>query len=287
MSEFGYMRKNIPLISISIPTYNSEATIDLCLGSIFHQYDAEINSNIEVIVVDNCSSDRTEEICKGYNCRFLRTRCSKAEAREIGFLNSTGKYVLILDSDMCIERGLLKELIGYAEDYNFDAIIINEEFLGKSFFHTARTIENKCYVNASEIQSPRFYKRQVLEKVDWKRIDEGWDEMEIFLEAQKSSSALQIHTSNKKIWLIGNPLDIKKKLHHGRYFKMYKKKYDSQAVRRQFSFSYRAKLLTKSLKISLPYGSAVLVLKFLDFLFFYIGRFHPISENKRKTANLD
>lgn len=272
MSKFGRTGKNVPLISITIPTFNSESTINLCLDSIFHQYDAEINSNIEVIVVDNCSSDRTEEICKGYNCRFLRTRSSKAEAREIGFLNSTGKYVLILDSDMCLERGILKELIGYAEDCNFDAITINEEFLGESFIHIARTIEKKCYVNASEIQSPRFYKRQVLEKVDWKRIDDGWDEMEIFLEAQKSSPTLRTHTTNKKIWLIANPLDIKKKLHHGKYFKMYKEKYDNQVVRRQFSFSYRAKLLTKSLKISLPYGSAALGLKFLDFLFFYIGR---------------
>jgi glycosyltransferase involved in cell wall biosynthesis len=272
MSEFGHMRNNVPLISITIPTYNSEATINLCLGSIFHQYDVEISSHIEVIVVDNCSSDKTEEICKGYNCRFLRTRCSKAEAREIGFLKSTGKYVLILDSDMCIERGILKELIGYAEDCNFDAIIINEEFLGESFFHIARTIEKKCYIDASEIQSPRFYKRQVIEKIDWKRIDDGWDEMEIFLEAQKSSPLLRIYTSKKKIWLIGDALDIRKKLHHGKYFKMYKEKYDSQVVRRQFSFSYRAKLLTKSLKISLPYGLAVLVLKFLDFLFFNIGR---------------
>jgi glycosyltransferase involved in cell wall biosynthesis len=283
MSEFRYMRKNTPLISITIPTYNSEATIDLCLRSIFHQYEAEINSNVEVIVVDNCSSDRTEEICKGYSCRFLRTRCSKAEAREIGFLKSTGKYVLILDSDMCVERGILNELIGYAEDSNFDAIIINEEFLGESFLHIARTIEKRCYTNASEIQSPRFYKRQVIEKVDWKRIDDGWDEMEIFLEAQKSSPALQIHKSDKKIWLIGNPLDIKKKLHHGKYFKMYKKKYDSQVVRRQFSFTYRVKLLTKSVKISLPYGSAVLVLKFLDFLFFYIGRISSYLENERKN----
>jgi glycosyltransferase involved in cell wall biosynthesis len=280
MSEFGYMRKNVPLISITIPTYNSEATINLCLDSIFNQYDAEINSNIEVIVVDNCSSDRTEEICKGFNCIFLRTRCSKAEAREIGFLKSTGKYVLMLDSDMCLERGILKELIGYAEDCNFDAIVINEEFLGESFIHTARTIEKKCYIDASEIESPRFYKRQVMEKLDWKRIDDGWDEMEIFLEAQKSSSpTLHIHTSNKKIWLNADPLQIRKRLHHGKYFKMYKKKYDSQVVGRQFSFSYRAKLLMKSLKISLPYGSVALVLKFLDLLFFNIGR---ISSYLRK-----
>lgn len=273
MSEFGYMKRDAPLISISIPTYNSEAAINLCLDSIFNQYDEEINSKIEVIVVDNCSSDSTEEICKRYNCRFLRTPCSKAEARKIGFLNSRGKYILILDSDMCLERGILKELIGYAEDCSLDAVTINEEFLGESFLHIARTIEKKCYVNAAEIQSPRFYKREVIEKVDWKRIDDGWDEMEIFLEAQKSSSpTLHIHTSNKKIWLIANPLDIKKKLHHGKYFKMYKKKYDSQIVQRQFSFSYRAKLLTKSLKISLPYGSVAIALKFLDFLFFYIGR---------------
>lgn len=272
MSEFGYTEKKIPLISITIPTYNSEATINFCLSSIFDQYDAQINDNIEVIVVDNCSSDRTEEICRGYNCRFFRAPSSKAQARELGFLKSTGKYVLILDSDMYMERGILKELVGYAEGRNFDAIIINEEFLGNSFLHVARTIEKRCYINASEIQSPRFYKRQVIEKVNWKRIDDGWDEMEIFLEAQRSYPDLRIQTSNKKIWLIGNPLDIKKKLHHGKYFKIYKKKYDSQVVRRQFSLGYRIKLLTRSLKISLPHGLAVLVLKLLDFVFFSIGR---------------
>jgi glycosyltransferase involved in cell wall biosynthesis len=194
MSEFGHIRKNVPLISITIPTYNSEATINLCLGSIFHQYDAEIISNIEVIVIDNYSSDRTEEICKRYRCKFLRIRCGKAHAREIGFLESTGKYVLILDSDMCMEKGLLKELVGYTEGCNFDAIIINEEFMQKSFVHIARTIEKKCYVNVPEILSPRFYKRHVLEKVSWKRIDDGWDEMEIFLEAQKSSSNISFRS---------------------------------------------------------------------------------------------
>jgi hypothetical protein len=173
---------------------------------------------------------------------------------------------------MCLERSILNELIGYVKDGKFDAVTINEEFLGESFLHIARTIEKKCYVNASEIQSPRFYKRQVIEKVDWKKIDDGWDEMEIFFEAQKSSPTLHIRTSNGKIWLMANPLDIKKKLHHGKYLKMYKKKYDSQILQRQFNFSYRAKLLIKSLEISLPYGSVAIALKFLDFLFFYIGR---------------
>ena len=51
-----------PLVSIIIPTYNSEKTLPLCLESIKRQ----TYKNIEVIVLDNFSIDRTVDIAKRY-----------------------------------------------------------------------------------------------------------------------------------------------------------------------------------------------------------------------------
>jgi glycosyltransferase involved in cell wall biosynthesis len=51
-----------PLVSVIIPTKNSESTIDYCLRSIRGQ----TYTNIEVIVVDNYSRDKTEEVAQKY-----------------------------------------------------------------------------------------------------------------------------------------------------------------------------------------------------------------------------
>ena len=51
-----------PLVSVIIPTYNSEKTLPLCLESIKRQ----TYKNIEVIIVDNFSVDRTVDIAKRY-----------------------------------------------------------------------------------------------------------------------------------------------------------------------------------------------------------------------------
>jgi len=57
------MKGNLPLVSICIPVYNSQNTIGKTLSSIVHQ----TYSNIEIIVVDNCSSDRTVQVIEEFN----------------------------------------------------------------------------------------------------------------------------------------------------------------------------------------------------------------------------
>ena len=56
------MTKNIPAISVIIPAYNTEKYIGECLGSIL----ANTFQDFEIIVVDNCSTDRTCEIIENY-----------------------------------------------------------------------------------------------------------------------------------------------------------------------------------------------------------------------------
>ena len=84
--------------SIIIPAYNCENYISKCLESIFNQS----YKNFEVIVVDDCSTDKTFEILKKYtNIKLLSTPVNSRQgtARNIGLDVCTGDYILFVDSD--------------------------------------------------------------------------------------------------------------------------------------------------------------------------------------------
>jgi glycosyltransferase involved in cell wall biosynthesis len=263
-----------PFVSITIPTFNSERTIGYCLSSIFDQD----YRTMEVVVIDNGSSDRTERISEKYNCTFLKISSTKAQARKIGYYNSRGDFVLFLDSDMCLEKGILKDLTNLVEDYDLDAIAIAETFPPNSALHIAKNIEKECYTNGFDIQAPRFYRKKILKNVNWDRIDDGWDEYEIFLEA--SAANLKIGTCQKKIYLMQNPVDLVRKLRHGRYRRLYEEKYGSnKVIARQINFRHRLQLLLPVFKTSYPYGLLVLMIKFSEMTCYYVGsllsRFFP------------
>jgi glycosyltransferase involved in cell wall biosynthesis len=283
--EDANAKTNNPLISITIPTFNSEKTIQQCLSSIANQsFDS-----VEVIIVDNYSADKTEEISRKYNCRFIKAVCGKAEARKIGFHHCNGRYILLLDSDMYLEKVLLHELTNLIEKYSWDAINISEEFPPKSIFHIARNIEKSCYTKESEIESPRFYRKTVLERVNWDGLDDGWDEYEIFMNAKIPKP--KIGACQKKIYLLEKPVNLGKKFHHGKYLRLYKDKYyeKEKLATKQYNIQYRVKLLLRAFRTSYSYGFLVFVIKFLEVLSFYLGSLYEQFQGKTpwgiKTGN--
>jgi len=92
----AHMEKKITII---VPAYDSQDTIKNCLDSIFNvEY-----SNFEVILVDDCSSDKTVEIAKGYPCKIINSseRRGPGFSRDRGVGFADGEIVAFLDSD-CI-----------------------------------------------------------------------------------------------------------------------------------------------------------------------------------------
>lgn len=99
------------MVSIVIPVYNRKEEIVRCLRSIKEQD----YRPIEVIVVDDGSSDGTEAVISamGDDIRLLRseTRCGPAHARNLGIREVKGAYVLFLDSDTALEnRQVVQEM---------------------------------------------------------------------------------------------------------------------------------------------------------------------------------
>ena len=114
-----------PLISIIIPVYNSKNTIRKCLDSIITQ---ELKS-IEIICVDDSSTDGTPDIIKEYTTTDKRiiyicndTNKGVSASRNIGMDNASGKYLMFVDSDDMLAQGALQELLITAEENNCDMV---------------------------------------------------------------------------------------------------------------------------------------------------------------------
>lgn len=89
-------------VSVIIPTYNSEKTIERALNSVLHQDGVWKDFELEVIVCDDGSTDRTLEIVRRYGvtiARHDRNSGGPNWGRNWGIRNATGDYIAFLDHD--------------------------------------------------------------------------------------------------------------------------------------------------------------------------------------------
>lgn len=102
-----------PLVSIVIPVYNAEGSLKRCLESIKQQ----IYQNIEVIVVNDGSTDGSKEICFEYSKKDERftlinqNNQGSASARNAGIELSSGEYLAFIDSDDYVSPTFIKDLV--------------------------------------------------------------------------------------------------------------------------------------------------------------------------------
>ena len=89
------------MISVIIPVYNVENYLEECLNSVQHQ----TYTNIEVILVNDGSTDKSKLICERYcqeDSRFhliSQTNQGQSVARNTGVVASTGEFIAFVDSD--------------------------------------------------------------------------------------------------------------------------------------------------------------------------------------------
>ena len=112
------------LVSIIVPIYNVQQYLEECLESIV----AQTYKNIEVILVDDGSTDLCPTICDKYATKDPRIKVihKKNEglyaARKDGISVATGEYVGFVDADDYIELDMYEMLLQYAELYNVDVV---------------------------------------------------------------------------------------------------------------------------------------------------------------------
>ena len=91
--------EEMPKLSVVIPVYNGAKFISDALDSIFSQH----YENIEVIVVDDCSTDNTIEVLQSYpqSIKIIRNKINSgaSHSRNQGIKNAEGEYIAFLDAD--------------------------------------------------------------------------------------------------------------------------------------------------------------------------------------------
>ena len=113
------------LVSVIIPIYNTDKYLDKCLNSIINQ----TYKNIEIILIDDGSTDNSLDICKKYEHVDNRIKLLSTEnkgvssARNLGIKYSTGEYIIFIDSDDFIELNMIESL--YTNIKNVDISICN------------------------------------------------------------------------------------------------------------------------------------------------------------------
>lgn len=108
---------NPPLVSFCIPTFNNEDTLDRCLNSIINQE----YPDIEIIVVDNGSADKTIEIAERYTDKIYFDYGKLGSARQTSIERSTGEILALFDSDIIIPHK--KWLVNAIRYFNYSNMV--------------------------------------------------------------------------------------------------------------------------------------------------------------------
>lgn len=108
---------SMPRVSVIVPVYNGERTIGECVDSIFAL--SFPRNDVELLLIDNASSDRTSAILDRYRDRAIilhETKRGPAAARNRGLENATGEIVVFTDADCVVHRDWLSRIIAPLND---------------------------------------------------------------------------------------------------------------------------------------------------------------------------
>ncbi len=131
----------MPLLTVVVPVYNVEKYLRECLDSIVNQ----TYTNLEIIIVNDCSPDHSEEIILEYQAKDPRIKYIKHEknlglggARNTGITNATGEWIAFVDSDDYIDLDTYEYMIDLIQKNNIDVGIfsaINFDDITKKEFY--------------------------------------------------------------------------------------------------------------------------------------------------------
>lgn len=147
-----------PLVSVVVPTRNNARTIDACLASVA----AQTYPAVELVVVDNHSTDGTPDLARRYADHLLTAGPERSAQRNLGIATAAGHWVLWLDSDMILPPEAVAAAVETAERTGATGIALPERTIGDGFWTACRALERECYLDEPWLHNPRLIKRDYL-----------------------------------------------------------------------------------------------------------------------------
>jgi hypothetical protein len=197
-----------PLVSVIVPAFNVGPLLTDCLRSITTQ----TYPHLEVIVVDDGSTDRSADVVRGFAARDARVRLIVQEnagvssARNVGLERASGDYINFVDADDWIEPNTYELMVAALEDGRYDFVTCgyfvdssdesrpgpaNDQFLRP--LNTAEGLES-VLATQNRFVFTRLFRREVVGPVRF-RTDLHWGEDTVFVVevARRARSSSVLH----------------------------------------------------------------------------------------------
>lgn len=275
-----------PLVSVIVPTYNSAEFIGACLESIVGQS----YKHVELIVVDNNSTDDTKSIAKKYTDKVYNKGPERSAQRNYGVKKSKGEYVVIVDSDMELTKDVVKACVAKAQDSkNTKGIIIPEESFGEGFWAQCKKLERSFYVGVDWMEAARFYDKKIYQEFGGFDEDmvsgEDWDLSQRVGNSGRIERIDNYILHNEGGLKLGKTL--RKKFYYGTKIDKYRAKHiDSKYFKKQSSLTSRYGLyLSRPMRLfrSHVYGLGMLIMKLLEIAATFLGFSYATIKRLAKT----
>jgi len=138
-----------PKVSIIVPVYNAEKYLERCINSLKNQ----TLSDIEIILVDDNSTDSSLEICQRKQSDDLRIKLIHKQNEGAGMARNAaldiakGKYIGFVDADDYVDKDMFKFLYEKAEKYNSCLVMSGVLYVDGTIFSKDGQCEKKSYFN--------------------------------------------------------------------------------------------------------------------------------------------
>ena len=148
-----------PLVSVIITTKNEERNIENCLRGVACQ----TYPNIEAIVVDNFSTDKTKEIARKYTDKVSDKGPERSAQRNYGIAKACGSFILFLDADMIAAPDLVVACVERMKEDGIVGLYVPEIVLGSGFWANVRRFERGFY-DGTPIDAARFFTKESFDR---------------------------------------------------------------------------------------------------------------------------
>ena len=149
------MEKNYGLVSVIMPCYDGEKYIAVAIESVINQ----TYHDWELLIVDDCSTDRSSSIIVGYAAQDYRIRCFKTQSpsgspclpRNMGIEASKGRFIAFLDSDDCWLPNKLEQQLPLFEEFNVGVVYSDYEKMSENGERNQRIVRAPARVNYRQL----------------------------------------------------------------------------------------------------------------------------------------
>lgn len=145
-----------PLVSVCLGVKNGRRTIERFIDCVRKQ----THASVELIIVDNSSTDGTAELCAARADRFFTQGPERSAQRNRALRESRGELVIILDADQYLAPTVVSDCVALFANPAIHGVVIPEETIGVGFWGQCKKFERDFYLAGDDsVEAARCFRR--------------------------------------------------------------------------------------------------------------------------------